>query len=93
MAIHALIVLDEPNSNLDEAGEQALVKAIGELQRRGKAIVIITHRSSVLQATTRLLVLVDGKAQLSGPTAQVLARLAKPGPQPVQQVQQPQQSG
>jgi len=80
-------VLDEPNSNLDEVGEQALVEAIGDLRRHGKTIVIISHRSSVLQTTTKLLVLVDGKAQLFGPTAQVLARLAKPGPQPVQQVQ------
>ena len=76
----SLIMLDEPNSNLDEVGEQALIQAIGDLRRHGKTIVIITHRSSVLQATTRLLVFVDGKAQLFGPTAQVLARLAKPRP-------------
>jgi ATP-binding cassette subfamily C exporter for protease/lipase len=83
----SLIVLDEPNSNLDEAGEHALIQAIGDLRRHGKTIIVITHRSSVLQATTKLLLLVDGRAQLFGPTAQVLARLAKPGLQPVQQIQ------
>jgi ATP-binding cassette subfamily C exporter for protease/lipase len=83
----SLIVLDEPNSNLDEAGEHALIQAIGDLRRHGKTVIVITHRSSVLQATTKLLLLVDGRAQLFGPTAQVLARLAKPNLQPVPQVQ------
>ncbi|MEO6563902.1 MAG: type I secretion system permease/ATPase [Nitrosospira sp.] len=84
----SLIVLDEPNSNLDEVGEQALIEAIGDLRAHGKTIVVISHRSNVLRTTTKLLVLVDGKVQLFGPTSQVLARLAKPGPQPVQQAQQ-----
>ncbi|ABB74583.1 ATP-binding cassette, subfamily C, exporter for protease/lipase [Nitrosospira multiformis ATCC 25196] len=84
----SLIVLDEPNSNLDETGEQALVEAIIDLRRRGKTIVIISHRSSVLRTTTKLLLLVDGKAQLFGPTGEVLAKLTKPNRQPAQQVQQ-----
>ncbi|SEA22023.1 type I secretion system permease/ATPase [Nitrosospira multiformis] len=84
----SLIVLDEPNSNLDETGEQALVEAITDLRRRGKTIVIISHRSSVLRTTTKLLLLVDGKAQLFGPTGEVLAKLTKPNRQPAQQVQQ-----
>lgn len=84
----SLIVLDEPNSNLDETGEQALVEAITDLRRRGKTIVIISHRSSVLRTTTKLLLLVDGKAQLFGPTGEVLAKLTKPDRQAAQQVQQ-----
>jgi ATP-binding cassette subfamily C exporter for protease/lipase len=84
----SLIVLDEPNSNLDETGEQALVEAITDLRRRGKTIVIISHRSSVLRTTTKLLLLVDGKAQLFGPTGEVLAKLTKPNRQAAQQVQQ-----
>ena len=83
----SLIVLDEPNSNLDEVGEKALIEAIGDLRRHGKTIVIISHRNSVLSTTTKLLMLVDGKVQLFGPSAQVLDRLTKPGPQPVQQAQ------
>ncbi|KIO48605.1 type I secretion system permease/ATPase [Nitrosospira sp. NpAV] len=83
----SLIVLDEPNSNLDEMGEQALIAAINDLHSRGKTIVMISHRSSVLRATNKLLLLRDGKAQLFGPSDQVLARLAKVSQQPLQQVQ------
>ena len=81
----SLLVLDEPNSNLDEIGESALIEAINNLRRRNKTVVIISHRKSILRTTTKLLLLVDGKVQLFGPTAQVLARLAKPELQPVQQ--------
>jgi ATP-binding cassette subfamily C exporter for protease/lipase len=83
----SLIMLDEPNSNLDEVGEQALIEAIDDMRKQGKTIVIISHKNSVLSATTKLLLLVDGKTQLFGPTAQVLDRLRNPRPQPVQQVQ------
>jgi len=71
----ALIVLDEPNSNLDEAGEQALVNAVLDLRKRGKTIVLITHRPTVLGSTTKLLLMRDGSVQAFGPTGQVLAAL------------------
>ncbi len=73
----ALVVLDEPNSNLDDAGEQALATALQDLRQRGKTVVVISHRSSAIAATTRLLVLRDGVAQAFGPTPQVLADLAR----------------
>ena len=63
----SLVVLDEPNSNLDEAGELALAAAIDDLRSRGKTIVMITHRASTLGITTKLLLLRDGVAQLFGP--------------------------
>lgn len=72
----SLIVLDEPNSNLDEAGEQALIATINNLQQRGKTIVVITHRSSALAVTKKLLLLVDGTAQMFGPTAEVMAAIS-----------------
>lgn len=72
-----LIVLDEPNSNLDETGEEALRSAIGELRAAGKTVVLITHRTSVIATTTKLLLLRDGAAQMFGPTNQVLASLAQ----------------
>lgn len=72
----SLIVLDEPNSNLDETGEKALVSAVKRLQQRGKTVVMITHRSNALAATSKLLLLVDGTAQLFGPTKEVMAALA-----------------
>ena len=83
----AVLVLDEPNSNLDDVGEQALVRAILELRQRKKTIVLITHRTSIISATSKLLLLRDGVAQLFGPTDQVLAHLA----QQQQQLQQAQQ--
>jgi ATP-binding cassette subfamily C exporter for protease/lipase len=89
----SLIVLDEPNSNLDDMGEQALVAAISDLRSRGKTIVVITHRTSVISATTKLLLLRDGMAQMFGPTEQVLAELAKASQQQIQQqVQRAQQA-
>ncbi|WP_417541717.1 type I secretion system permease/ATPase [Methylophaga thalassica] len=72
----SLLVLDEPNSNLDETGEQALINTIKRLQQRGKTIVMITHRSNALAATSKLLLLVDGTAQLFGLTKEVMATLA-----------------
>jgi len=71
----AIIVLDEPNSNLDDIGEQALLQAILDLRQRGKTIVLITHRTSIIGATTKLLLLKDGVAAMYGPTDQVLAAL------------------
>lgn len=71
----SLLVLDEPNSNLDEAGELALVNAIIDLRRRGKTIVLITHRPNVLGATTKLLMMNGGTVQAFGPTQQVLAAI------------------
>ena len=68
----ALIVLDEPNSNLDEVGEAALVKAVLELRSRGKTIVLITHRQAALNATTKLLMMRDGAVAAFGPTQKVL---------------------
>ena len=73
----SLIVLDEPNSNLDDAGEQALVGAIDDLRKRGKTIVLVTHKSSAINMTNKILLLVDGVAQLFGPTAEVLAKISQ----------------
>jgi ATP-binding cassette subfamily C exporter for protease/lipase len=81
----SLIVLDEPNSNLDDVGEQALLAAIIDLRKRGKTIVLITHRTSIISATNKLLLLHDGIAKMFGPTSQVLEALA-------QQQQQAQQA-
>ena len=71
----SLIVLDEPNSNLDEVGEAALVQAINDLRQRGKTIVLITHRTSIISITTRLLLLRDGALEMYGPTQAVLNAL------------------
>lgn len=87
----SLLVLDEPNSNLDEVGEQALLVAVNDLRQRGKTIVLITHRTSVLAVTTKLLLLRDGVAQAFGPRDQVMAALNQANQQAQQQAQQAQQ--
>ena len=71
----SVLVLDEPNSNLDDVGEHALVAAIQDLRQRGKTIVLITHRTSVIGITNKLLLLRDGTVAAFGPTDQVLAAL------------------
>lgn len=70
-----LLVLDEPNSNLDEAGEEALARAIVQLKDSGKTVVVITHRTGLLNQTSHLLLLKDGIPQLFGPRDQVIAAL------------------
>ncbi|MRT50498.1 type I secretion system permease/ATPase [Enterobacter sp. JUb54] len=71
----SLIVLDEPNSNLDDAGELALNQAVSFLRQRNKTVVLITHRTNLLAMTTKLLLLVNGKVSAFGPTNQVLQAL------------------
>lgn len=73
-----LIVLDEPNSNLDDQGETALIQAINALKTQRRAVVIITHRTSILKATDQILVLREGQAQMLGPRDQVLSQLIRP---------------
>ena len=76
----SLIVLDEPNANLDQAGKSALAGAIAELKRRGAAIVMVGHRPSTLSEATKILLLKEGRVQLFGPRDDVLAKLReKPG--------------
>lgn len=69
------IVLDEPNSSLDDAGERALVLSLLALKSRGITQVVMTHRTSVLAAMDKILVLRDGQAAALGPRDEVLAAL------------------
>jgi ATP-binding cassette subfamily C exporter for protease/lipase len=71
----SLLVLDEPNSNLDDAGEAALVQAMQDMRNRGKTIVLITHRTSAIAVTNKLLFLREGTVAAFGATNQVLQAL------------------
>ena len=73
-----LLVLDEPNAFLDQAGEAALVAAIANARARGATVIVIAHRQGVLAAVDRLLVLEDGRPKLMGPAKEVVARLTGP---------------
>jgi ATP-binding cassette subfamily C protein len=70
-----LIVLDEPNSNLDAVGEAALNKAIAGAKERGAIVIVIAHRSSVLSAVDKVLVMDGGVATDFGSRDDVLTRL------------------
>ncbi|MBD9462403.1 type I secretion system permease/ATPase [Pseudomonas sp. Pdm06] len=70
-----LVVLDEPNSNLDDAGEKMLAEALQKLRQSRATVFVITHRSGVLAQVDKLLVLNHGELSLFGPRDQVLARL------------------
>ncbi len=80
-----LVVLDEPNSNLDEAGERALSASIQQLKAEGVTLFVISHRTSVLKNMDQLLVMKEGQVSMFGPRDQVLAQFAK---KPQRQVNQ-----
>jgi ABC-type protease/lipase transport system fused ATPase/permease subunit len=67
-----LVVLDEPNSNLDADGEEALTEAILGVRRRGGIAVVVAHRPSAFAALDQAMVMADGRMQAFGPKEQVL---------------------
>jgi ATP-binding cassette subfamily C protein len=79
-----LIVLDEPNSNLDSEGDEALTRAVRGARERGAIVVVVAHRPIGIEAVDQLLVLKDGRMQAFGPKetvlGQVLQRVAPPTP-------------
>ena len=70
-----LIVLDEPNSNLDEQGERELVSALKKLKGSGSTIIIITHRTAILSITDKIMILKDGVISAFGEQSEVLKAL------------------
>ena len=85
-----LLVLDEPNSNLDSEGERALVRAIAAVRQRGGIVVVIAHRPALLSVVDHLLVLNGGRQQAFGTTDAVLPMLApKQAAPPAQPVAPP----
>jgi ATP-binding cassette subfamily C exporter for protease/lipase len=67
-----LVVLDEPNSSLDETGDAALISAIQSLKASGATVVMITHRTNALAVADKMLILQDGQMQAFGPRDTVL---------------------
>ncbi|MET3915712.1 ATP-binding cassette subfamily C exporter for protease/lipase [Variovorax sp. OAS795] len=76
----SLIVLDEPNANLDDAGEAALVRALRELKAKGKTVFLVTHRQAAVAVADRLMVLNDGALAADGPRDVTLAFLRRAQP-------------
>jgi len=79
-----MIVLDEPNSNLDAEGEEALAGAISQARARGAVVVIIAHRPSILSSTNLVLLMKDGVAKAFGPTQKIIPGLPAPQSPPVE---------
>ena len=72
-----LIVLDEPNSNLDHEGEEALTKAISGVRTRGGIVIVVSHRATALASVDLILVMKEGKTQAFGPRDEVMAKIIR----------------
>jgi ATP-binding cassette subfamily C protein EexD len=84
--VPALVILDEPNANLDEVGEKALVQACAALKKAGTSLILVPHRTNILGIADKVLVLADGMVKLFGSRDEVLQKL-----QAHTQQQKPQQ--
>jgi len=73
-----LVVLDEPNSNLDHEGDEALLRALHGLKQEGVTTVVIAHRPSLLREVDRMLVLREGTVEAFGTRTEVLAKVTRP---------------
>ena len=73
-----LVVLDEPNSNLDSTGEDALTDAIMRVRGRGGIVVVVAHRPSAIIGVDFVLVMNQGRVQTFGPKEEVLGRVRRP---------------
>lgn len=85
-----LIVLDEPNANLDQVGEAALSAALEEMKRKGSTLLIVGHRPSTIAQADKILLLKDGRVEVFGPRDDVLKRLrvAASGATPLERIAQ-----
>jgi PrtD family type I secretion system ABC transporter len=81
-----LVVLDEPNANLDHEGEHALTQAILRVRQRGGICVVVAHRPSALTAVDTVLMMAEGRIQAFGPKDEVLKRVLRPAPVPSPEV-------
>ena len=84
----SIIILDEPNANLDTAGEEALVEALRKLKEQRRTVVVVTHKMNILSFVDFILVLQDGVVQMGGPRDEILTKLMTPKVVPGQGEQQ-----
>jgi ATP-binding cassette subfamily C protein/ATP-binding cassette subfamily C protein EexD len=73
-----LVVLDEPNSNLDGDSEAGLIRALERLKAQGTTVVLVSHRPTLVQGVDKVLLLKEGAMEMFGPRAEVLKRLMAP---------------
>jgi len=86
----SLIFLDEPNSNLDEAGDRALYAAIASMKERGATVVVVSHRHEVMPLVDHLILMEAGKIKVQGPKDKVVAMAkSRRAPEPIQPADSP----
>ena len=86
-------MLDEPDANLDAAGEAALLAALADMKSRGVTVVVVSHNPALMSAVDRILLLKSGALEMFGPAAAVLARMKSGAPeQRIVQFPQPRHS-
>jgi len=73
----SLIILDEPNANLDSEGEEALINCLKQLRALGKTVIFVTHKANLLQLTNKALVMSNGAVQSFGPTSDLFRKTAE----------------
>lgn len=73
-----LVVLDEPNANLDQGGEAMLIRTLRTLKHNGVTLLVISHRTSIIRHVDRVMLLKAGKVETIGPPAEVLKKLVRP---------------
>jgi ATP-binding cassette subfamily C exporter for protease/lipase len=73
----SLIVLDEPNANLDSEGDQALMRALAHLKQQGRTVLMVTHQGAVLQAVDKILMLVEGNLAAFGDRDSILKAMTE----------------
>lgn len=78
LGLPKLLVLDEPNSNLDSTGESVLVDCLAQLKSRGTTTILISHRLNAIASVDKVLILNNGQVEAFGPRAEVMARFARP---------------
>lgn len=78
-----LVVLDEPNANLDAEGERALTEAIQQVRSRGGVAIVIAHRPSAIEGVSLLMMMANGRVQDCGPKDEVTSRVIRAGPRAV----------
>ncbi|RWC64604.1 type I secretion system permease/ATPase [Mesorhizobium sp.] len=87
-----LVILDEPNSNLDAEGEAALTEAIQGVRERGGIAVVVAHRPSALASLDQVLVMANGRVQAFGPKNEVLNKVTRPVGVPLKVVPAPEEN-
>jgi ABC-type protease/lipase transport system fused ATPase/permease subunit len=74
----AIVILDEPNSNLDAAGDDMLTEVLTRLKAMGKTVVVVSHKTALITRADRILLLADGAVQAFGTRDEILKRVGRP---------------